>query len=282
MIVVTCLHRFGCLNPWFTAIVRRGNLPAVNRISIIIPVLNESAALAMQLPALQWCRQKGHELIIVDGGSTDDSVVHCEGRVDKLIESSAGRARQMNAGSAQAVNNILLFLHIDTQLPDDADQLIIQGLDSAERCWGRFDVRLSGKQLAFRVIETLMNWRSRLTGIATGDQAIFVKRDVFVAAGGYADVPLMEDILLSKMLKKYSRPLSLEQRVVSASRRWEQHGIAKTVWLMWRLRLAFFLGADPAELHRQYYLQPGSQRRTQQCQQTSPADNGSESNQAPK
>lgn len=226
----------------------------MNQISIIIPVLNESAALARQLPVLQWYRQNGHELIVVDGGSTDDSVLLCENLVDKIIHCAAGRAQQMNAGAVLAENDILLFLHIDTQLPDDADQLIMQGLGSALRNWGRFDVRLSGKQLAFRVIETMMNWRSRLTGIATGDQAIFVRRETFEAVGRYADVPLMEDIQLSKALKHLSRPLCLKQKVISSSRRWERYGIVRTVWLMWRLRLAFFLGADPAELHRQYYL----------------------------
>lgn len=240
-------------NAEFTLESQRVNLPAVTRLSIIIPVLNESQALAGQLPALQELRAAGHELIVVDGGSTDGSPARCKGLVDALIHSAAGRAKQMNAGADRAEGDILLFLHIDTQLPDGVGQRLAEGLGQSDRVWGRFDVRLSGTHPAFRVIETMMNWRSRLTGIATGDQAIFVRRDVFEAIGAYDDVPLMEDVLLSKKLKQYSRPLCLQPSVVSSSRRWEQHGIIRTVWLMWRLRLAFFLGAEPAALHRQYY-----------------------------
>jgi len=239
--------------PKFTQACGRANLPTVTRLSIIIPVLNESQALAGQLPALQSLRAAGHELIVVDGGSTDESSARCKGLVDTLIHSPAGRAKQMNAGADRASGDILFFLHIDTQLSDGAGQCLAESLRQSDRVWGRFDVRLSGAHPAFRVIESMMNWRSRLTGIATGDQAIFVRRDVFEAIGGYADVPLMEDVLLSNKLKKYSRPLCLQPPVVSSSRRWEQHGIARTVWLMWRLRLAFFLGAEPAALHRQYY-----------------------------
>lgn len=239
--------------PKFTQECPRAKLPAVTRLSIIIPVLNESQALAGQLPALQKLRADGHELIVVDGGSTDDSPARCKGLVDALINSPAGRAKQMNAGADRAHGDILLFLHIDTQLSDGVGQCLAEGLRQSGRVWGRFDVRLSGAHPAFRVIETMMNWRSRLTGIATGDQAIFVRRDVFKAIGAYDDVPLMEDVLLSNKLKKYSRPLCLQPSVVSSSRRWEQHGIVRTVWLMWCLRLAFFLGAEPSALHRQYY-----------------------------
>lgn len=227
----------------------------VKKISIIMPVLNEAAALQEHLPALQSWREAGHQLIVVDGGSTDDSAGLAAPQVDLCLRSPPGRARQMNVGARRAEGEVLLFLHIDSQLPPDADVLVLQAL--GQGCvWGRFDVRLSGPQRAFRLIETAMNLRSRLTGVATGDQAIFVTREAFDQAGAYADVPLMEDVMLSKALRRISKPACLRARVLSSSRRWEQHGISRTVWLMWRLRLAFFLGASPHKLHSQYYAQP--------------------------
>ncbi len=136
-------------------------------------------------------------------------------------------------------------------MPPDADALILNALQA--RGWGRFDVRLSGSQLLLRVVATLMNWRSRLTGIATGDQAIFVRRALFEKVGGFPEIPLMEDIALARALKKCGPPLCLKQRVLTSSRRWEQHGILRTIFLMWRLRLAYALGADPAQLVKRYY-----------------------------
>lgn len=222
-------------------------------LSVIIPVLNEAETLRLQLPALQALRKAGHQLILVDGGSTDGSVEAARGLVDVSLASEPGRARQMNTGAAHAAGDGLLFLHIDTTLPEQASALVTSALASSGRCWGRFDVRLDGRHPAFRFIAWAMNLRSRLTAVATGDQAIFVNAAVFKQIGGYPAVPLMEDVMISKTLRKLSRPVCLREPVVSSSRRWQQHGIMPTVWLMWRLRLAFFLGASPARLHAQYY-----------------------------
>jgi len=227
----------------------------VNTLSIIIPVLNESAALKANLPLLQHWRREGHEVIVVDGGSSDDSMTTCTGLVDHLMTTAAGRARQMNSGARIARGEVLMFLHIDTLLPTMSPQFLLQPLTAGSGyTWGRFDVRLSGNHPAFRVIETMMNLRSRLTGIATGDQAMFVSRDIFEKVGGFADIPLMEDVRLSKDLcVQTGRPLCLRERVSSSSRRWEKHGIVRTVVLMWWLRLAYVMGVDPERLHRRYY-----------------------------
>lgn len=224
-------------------------------ISIIIPVVNESLALKANLPLLQGWRTQGHEVIVVDGGSQDESLSVCDGLVDQLITSAAGRACQMNAGAAIAKGDLLLFLHIDTVLPDISAESLLHRMCGARRFdWGRFDVCLSGRHVAFRIIETMMNLRSRLSGVATGDQAIFVRRVCFENIGGYADLPLMEDVQLSKtLLEQVGRPLCLRLRVRSSSRRWEKHGIVRTVCLMWWLRLAFVIGVTPQHLHTQYY-----------------------------
>lgn len=228
-------------------------------ISIIIPVINESAALAANLPLLQCWREQGHELVVVDGGSCDQSLSACAGLVDHVLSAPAGRASQMNAGARVASGDVLLFLHIDTLLPANLarvlpDLLAVANNRDKNRQWGRFDVRLSGQRVIYRVIETMMNWRSRITGIATGDQAIFVRREVFERLGGYPAIVLMEDVQLStQLLKTVGRPLCLRHKVTSSSRRWEKHGVLRTIVLMWRLRLAYFLGADPADLHLQYY-----------------------------
>jgi len=227
----------------------------ITRLSIIIPVLNEAATLTAALLALQPLRTAGHEIIVVDGRSHDASLSLAEEWADQVIRSERGRARQMNAGAAIARHEVLLFLHADTQLPPHADQLIIEGLQKNTRHlyqWGRFDVQLSGKYFLLRVIERSMNWRSRLTGIATGDQAIFIYRDLFQRIGGFPDIPLMEDITLSRTLKRHGSPLCLQQRVITSSRRWEQRGIVRTLLLMWRLRLAYALGTDPQRLAQLY------------------------------
>jgi rSAM/selenodomain-associated transferase 2 len=221
------------------------------RLSIIIPVLNELAALERCQSSLYRLRSQGVELIIVDGGSSDGTVQGARQLTEQVVISPPGRACQMNAGAVVASGDVLLFLHIDTELPPQALQLIRSGMGPSQ--WGRFDVRLSGRHPAFRVIESAMNIRSRLTSVATGDQAIFVSAALFKQIGGFPELPLMEDVALTKLLRRYSRPLNLSARVISSSRRWEQGGVIRTVLLMWRLRLAYFLGADPATLHRQYY-----------------------------
>lgn len=223
----------------------------MTRISIIIPTLNEAAAIAASLRALQTLRGRGVEVIVVDGGSSDATIANASPYADLLIRAARGRALQMNAGAAAASGEALLFLHADTCLPVDADRAIYAHCPT-NLAWGRFDMRLSGRHPGLRVIERLINWRSRLAGIATGDQAIFVTRELFDAIDGYPEIALMEDIALSKRLKRHARPGRVNAKVVSSSRRWESNGIARTVWLMWRLRLAYFLGADPGRLAQVY------------------------------
>lgn len=225
----------------------------MDRISIIMPVLNEKAGvLGASLAALRPLRMAGHEVIVVDGDSIDASPAVAEKFADRLIVSPPGRARQMNAGAAAATGDIFLFLHADTLLPLRADRLIAHGLETSGRLWGRFDVRLSGQSPMLRMVERAMNLRSRLTGIATGDQAIFVRRALFQAAGGFPDLALMEDVAMSARLKRFGLPLCLKSQVVTSSRRWEKNGILRTIFLMWGLRLAFALGADPGKLARIY------------------------------
>jgi len=222
------------------------------KISMIIPILNEAGIIPQTLSTLQPFRQKGHEVIVVDGGSEDGSPVRSRLLADDVIRGPLGRSRQMNAGARVSSGEILLFLHADTSLPAGADGFIISGMSQSGRTWGRFDVRLSGGHPLFRLIESLMNWRSRLSGIATGDQAIFVRREVFQRVGGFPEIDLMEDIALTKALKREGRPLCLRQKVVTSSRRWQDNGILRTVLLMWYLRLVYFLGADPDRLARLY------------------------------
>ena len=224
----------------------------MSKLSIIIPVLNEGEGIAAALDALAGMRALGTEVIVVDGGSRDATIQRARLRADLVISAPRGRAVQMNAGAAKATGDILLFLHADTQLSRHADHVVLSGLERSGRAWGRFDVKIEGRHPLLVVVGALMNLRSRLTGIATGDQAIFVKRDAFQAVGGFPAIELMEDIALCKRLKRVGRPLCLRQRVVTSGRRWEEHGVIRTMVLMWRLRLAYFFGADPAELARQY------------------------------
>lgn len=224
------------------------------QLSIIIPVLNEAGQIVGKLHALQQLRDQC-QLLLVDGGSDDGSPVIGEPLVDKVIRSLCGRATQMNAGAAQADAEVLLFLHADTQLPDDAVELITQAMASGFQ-WGRFDVAFDNPQPIFKLIAFMMNRRSRLTGIATGDQGMFVTRRAFQAVDGFPEIALMEDIALSARLKKLGRPYCLYAQVVTSSRRWQKHGILKTILLMWRLRLAYFFGADPADLAACYYGKP--------------------------
>jgi len=219
-------------------------------LSIVMPVLNEAAHIAAALEALAPLRGRGAEVIVVDGGSRDGTPERAARLADRVLAAPRGRAAQMNAGAAAARGDILLFLHADTRLPDDADILIREALARSPRVWGRFDVRFAGNALP--LVAAAMNLRSRATGIATGDQAMFVTREAFGRAGGFPDIALMEDVTLSARLKRLSRPLCLAARVTTSPRRWQAHGIVRTVLLMWRLRLAFFLGADPQRLARAY------------------------------
>ena len=227
--------------------------PPVQRISIVVPTLNEAESITPTLERVQPLRDRGHEVVVVDGGSTDDTIRLAASFADRVIAAPRGRARQMNAGAAATAGEVLLFLHADTLLPPDADRLILEGVAASGRGWGRFDVRLSGSHPMLRIIERGISWRSRLTGIATGDQAVFVTRRWWERIGGYPDLPLMEDLALSRALRKMGRPLCIPQPVITSSRRWEERGVWPTVLLMWRLRLAYYLGADPARLARRYH-----------------------------
>ena len=221
-------------------------------LSVIIPARNEALSLPALLEDLAVLRQVGAELIVVDGGSSDATCALAQGRVDRVIESAAGRARQMNAGAAAARGDYLWFVHADTRVSAGSLQSLLQVL-RAQPLWGRFDVRLSGRSLALRLIGTMINLRSRLTGVASGDQGIFVARAAFEALHGYADIALMEDLELSRRLKRRARPRCLRPPLGTSSRRWEQRGIWRTVLLMWRLRLAYYWGASPDRLAREYH-----------------------------
>jgi rSAM/selenodomain-associated transferase 2 len=224
----------------------------MSKLSIIMPVLDEGEGIAPTLDALGDMRALGAEVIVVDGGSRDATIQRARLRTDRVLSAPRGRALQMNAGAAKATGDVLLFLHADTRLPRHADLVVLTGLERSGRAWGRFNVKIEGRSPLLLLVGWLMNLRSRLTGIATGDQAIFVRRDTFQAIGGFAEIPLMEDVALCKRLKGVSRPLCLSERVVTSGRRWEKNGVLNTIVLMWRLRLAYFFGVNPNELARQY------------------------------
>lgn len=229
------------------------------RLSIIIPVLDEADGITDALRTIQPLRARGTEIVVVDGGSRDATATRASLLADRVITAPRGRALQMNAGARLASGEVLLFLHADTRLPDDADQLVMDGMARKGRSWGRFDVRIAGRHPLLPVVAVMMNLRSRLTGIATGDQAIFVERTLFEAIGGFPVIPLMEDVALSTLLKRCGAPLCLARRATTSGRRWEKHGVMRTIVLMWRLRVAYRLGVDPAVLARTYgYTSPPS------------------------
>lgn len=221
-------------------------------LSIIIPVLNEAASIAAALGALEPLRARGAEIVVVDGGSADDTAALAAPFADRIMTSARGRAVQMKVGAAAARGDVLVFLHVDTRLPPEADRLIAEGLAQSGRAWGRFDVSIAGHHPLLPVVAGFMNARSRLTGIATGDQAMFATRAAFAAAGGFPDIALMEDITLARRLKRISPPLCLKARVTTSGRRWEQSGVLRTIVLMWRLRLMYFFGVAPETLAKRY------------------------------
>jgi len=219
--------------------------------TIVIPTLNEEAEIQACLMRLQKFREDGFEVIVVDGGSIDKTPQLAEGLCDQLISTRQGRAAQMNAGAVKAKGEFIFFLHVDTQLPEKLPELV-SAIEAGTACWGRFDVELSGGHWSFRVIESMMNLRSRLTGIVTGDQVIFVSQKLFREVAGFPDIALMEDIAMSQILNNIVSPLCLRQKVIASSRRWEKHGIINTIVKMWWLRLSYFMGVDPVRLARQY------------------------------
>ncbi|MCL7943917.1 TIGR04283 family arsenosugar biosynthesis glycosyltransferase [Marinobacter sp. ATCH36] len=220
-------------------------------LSVIVPVWREAATVQPFLKSLQPLRASGHEVIVVDGGSDDGTADLAAPWCDQVLIGGKGRALQMNAGADAAHGNVLLFLHADTLLPGSALSHL-ERFFSSQKQWGRFNVRLSGNRHLFRVISWFMNQRSRLTGIATGDQAMFVRTSVFRGIQGFAPVPLMEDVDLSKRLCSVSAPCCVEDPVVTDSRRWEQRGAWRTIFLMWRLRWRYWRGESPESLAEAY------------------------------
>ena len=238
-------------------------------VSIIIPALNEAAGIEAALQSLQAWRRNDDgavEVIVADGGSGDATRRLAVALADQVIEAPRGRARQMNAGAAAACGDALLFLHADTFLPEAAPRAVVAALSGAETlaatvsgrglaskiAWGRFDVNITGAHPMLRVVAACMNLRSRITGIATGDQAIFMTRAAFDAAGGFPDQPLMEDIDMSRRLKGLAPPVCLRAKAITSGRRWEARGVWRTIFLMWRLRLAYYFGAAPEYLAARY------------------------------
>jgi len=217
------------------------------RLSIVVPALNEAAGIERCLAALAPLRARGHEVVVADGGSTDGTAALAAPLADRVVAAPRGRASQMNAGAAVASGDALLFLHADTVLPPYADRAVLAALGS--HAWGRFDVAIDTRDPRVALVGWGMNWRSRLTGIATGDQAIFVRRADFP---GFPVIALMEDVAFSRAMKRVTLPACLRERVRISARRWERHGVLRTVLLMWRLRLAYWLGADPDDLARRY------------------------------
>lgn len=224
-------------------------------LGIVMPVLNEARGVGPALQSLAPLRARGVQVIVVDGGSTDDTLAQARAAWNGdglVISAPRGRALQMNAGAQHTSADVLLFLHADTQLPADADAQIAQALADGKKVWGRFDVRIAGRPRMLRVVATFMNVRSRWTGIATGDQGLFMTRAAFDAVGGFPPQPLMEDIEISRRLLHLSRPACLRSRVVTSGRRWESRGVWRTVWLMWRLRFAYWRGVSPQQLAQRY------------------------------
>jgi rSAM/selenodomain-associated transferase 2 len=225
------------------------------RLAVVVPVLDEAPAITGTLQALAPLRERGAVVVVADGGSRDHTAELARPWADSVVTAPRGRARQMNAGAqadAAATADVLLFLHADTRLPPDADRLVVQALTESSHHWGRFDVCIEGRSALLPVVAKLMNLRSRVTGIATGDQAMFVRRSTFLQVSGFPDQPLMEDVEISRRLKRVGPPQCLRQRVVTSGRRWDQRGPWRTVLLMWRLRLLYWLGARPEQLAKWY------------------------------
>ncbi|MCR4302600.1 MAG: TIGR04283 family arsenosugar biosynthesis glycosyltransferase [Gallionella sp.] len=222
------------------------------KLSIIIPMLDEAPQLPELFAHLLPLQRAGCEIIFADGGSTDGSPDLAEVTGFTAVNAPRGRARQMNAGAARATGDVLLFLHADTRLPEGAIRHVADALAHGDQCWGRFDVCITGRPFMLCVIGPLINWRSRLTGIATGDQAIFVRRNLFERLNGYPDQPLMEDVELCKRLLSFSHPACIAHCVMTSGRRWETHGVWRTIFLMWRLRWAYWRGVGATELAKAY------------------------------
>ncbi|MFN7673263.1 MAG: TIGR04283 family arsenosugar biosynthesis glycosyltransferase, partial [Betaproteobacteria bacterium] len=220
-------------------------------LSIIIPAHNEAEQIAQSLVPLQSFRARGAEVIVVDGGSNDQTVSQSEPLADRVVISPKGRATQMNAGATVARGGVLLFLHADSILPNNADLLIASAIESGQT-WGRFDVNIRGTHFMLSIVAWFMNRRSRLSGISTGDQGLFVTRPAFDRVGGFPSQPLMEDVEICKRLRKLTPPACLSARLSTSGRRWEKNGVWRTIFLMWKLRFQYWRGANPGELYGIY------------------------------
>ncbi|MCA2998993.1 MAG: TIGR04283 family arsenosugar biosynthesis glycosyltransferase [Rhodocyclaceae bacterium] len=221
-------------------------------LSIIIPAQNEAEQIAQSLAPLQSFRARGAEVIVVDGGSTDQTVSQSEPLSDRVVISPKGRATQMNAGATVAHGGVLLFVHADSILPNNADLLIASAIESGQT-WGRFDVSIRGTHFMLPIVAWFMNRRSRLSGISTGDQGLFVTQHAFDRVGGFPSQPLMEDVEICKRLRKLTPPACLSARMSTSGRRWEKNGVWRTIFLMWKLRFQYWRGANPGELYGIYY-----------------------------
>lgn len=222
------------------------------KLSIIIPVYNEAHCLSEKIDTLAALPSTNVEVVMVDGGSTDNTSILLQEAGLRVIQSAKGRALQMNQGAAVASGDVLLFLHVDTCLPANYFEAIEHALKNNDKLWGRFDVNIAGQLWMFPVISAFINWRSSQFGIATGDQAIFVKRIYFETLGGFPEQPLMEDVEFSKRLKSISLPVCLKEKVITSGRRWEARGVWRTIFLMWRLRWLYWRGTDAKTLARMY------------------------------
>lgn len=223
-------------------------------ISVIVPVLNEEATAVVLASRLRALERQGMEVIVVDGGSQDRTVEMLLEAGLRVLSSPAGRARQMNLGAESALGEILLFLHADTELPERAQACIMLALQHGWYDWGRFNVRITGRSRWLPAVAFMMNWRSTLTGIATGDQAIFIRAEAFAEVGCFPEQPLMEDVeLCCRLMRVVGRPACLREKVSTSGRRWDTRGAWPTILLMWRLRWAYWRGMPPeslAELYR--------------------------------
>ena len=224
----------------------------MNRLSVIVPTLDEAEHIARSLQSLASARKRGAEIIVVDGGSSDATTAAAEPYADRVLRAPRGRAAQLNAGAQSASGDVLLFMHADAAAPENVDLILSEALAGRVLAWGRFDVHIESRRRVLGMVAAMMNLRSRLSGIATGDQGMFVTRALFDRVCGFPALPLMEDIALSRALKRVASPLCLRAKIVTSGRRWERRGVARTIWLMWRLRLAYYLGADPADLAPRY------------------------------